>query len=81
MTTRKPSFILRIPQARPEPARKPRRFWRSGCPPRAPVPGIVAFSRSTNFCARELPVIFLIDNLRHIQMTGCAGHRDYQYIQ
>ncbi|MDR0245291.1 MAG: hypothetical protein LBJ65_27145 [Burkholderia sp.] len=41
-----------------------------GGAPCVPVARIVAFFRAMHFCAWQLPAGFLIDNLRHIQMTG-----------
>ncbi|HEF5875153.1 TPA: hypothetical protein SAY52_006807 [Burkholderia cenocepacia] len=41
-----------------------------GEPPCVTISRIVAGSRSARFRARELPDDFLIDNLRHVPMTG-----------
>ncbi|MDR8074923.1 hypothetical protein KPA96_04525 [Burkholderia cenocepacia] len=70
MTTRKSSSILRISARSAAAGASAAPDLTSGGPSYVTISRIVAGSRSERFHARELPDDFLIDNLRHVPMTG-----------
>jgi hypothetical protein len=70
MMARKSSSILRISAHSAAAGAPAAPDLTPGGPSCVTISRIVAGSRSERFRARELPDDFLIDNLRHVPMTG-----------